>query len=82
MVGVGFEDGPPQFPTPGGSVSPFPYSKRGCVPQFPPPSGDSGPQFPHHRRALGLNFPTPQRMPDGFDSVPLKTSSSSTNQEL
>ncbi|KAM7032573.1 endosome/lysosome-associated apoptosis and autophagy regulator 1 isoform 7-T7 [Acridotheres tristis] len=39
-------------------------------------------KFPHHRMAPGLNFPTPQRMPDGFDSVPLKTSSSSTKQEL
>ncbi|XP_017590993.1 PREDICTED: UPF0577 protein KIAA1324 homolog [Corvus brachyrhynchos] len=48
---------------------------------FPTPGG-SGPQFPHHRRAPGLSFPTPQRMPDGFDSVPLKTSSSSTDREL
>lgn len=82
MVGVGFEDGSfLNSPSRGGSGPQFPHSKRGSVPQLPTPGG-SRPQFPHHRRAPGLNFPTPQRMPDGFDSVPLKTSSSSTDREL
>lgn len=81
-MGVGFEDGPClSSPTPEGSVPQFPHPEGAPGLSFLTPGG-SGPQFPHHRRAPGLSFPTPQRMPDGFDSVPLKTSSSSTDREL
>lgn len=77
---------------PGGlraSVSPLQEGLRASVAHpgelqasVSPPQAGSRPQFPNHTRAPGLNFPTPQRMPDGFDSVPLKTSSSSTDREL